>query len=301
MIKKIRGSIMLLLASIIWGTAFVAQSDGMNYIAPFTFNALRTLLGGIVLIPVIILFRYFGINNDKSLEEKAPFGKTVSGGVVCGAVLFLASSFQQFGISMTTVGKAGFITALYVIIVPIISMILGNRISLKIFVCVLIAIVGFYLLCINEGFGIGMGDLLILICSFLFAVHIIVIDRFNSEKTDAILMSCVQFLTAGLLMLICMFIFEEPDVDGIITAKHSIMYAGIMSCAVAYTLQIIGQKTTAPTAATLIMSLESVFAAVSGWLLLSEKLSLKEISGCALVFAAVILVQLDSLKKTKEN
>jgi drug/metabolite transporter (DMT)-like permease len=301
MIKKLRGSIMLLLASIIWGTTFVAQSDGMNYIAPFTFNALRTLLGGIVLMPVMILFRHFGINNDKSLENKASVSRTVEGGIVCGIVLFLASSFQQFGISMTTVGKAGFITALYVVIVPIISLILGNRISLKIFVCVLVAIVGFYLLCINEGFSIDVGDLLVLICSFLFAVHIIVIDRFNSEKTDAILMSCVQFLTAGSLMLICMFIFETPALDNICAAKYSIMYAGIMSCAVAYTLQIIGQKTTDPTAATLIMSLESVFAAVSGWLILSEKLSLKEISGCVLVFAAVILVQLDSLKKTKEN
>lgn len=301
MIKKLRGRMMLLLASVIWGTAFVAQSDGMNYVAPFTFNAMRTLLGGIILIPVVLLFRRSDVNRDKASYADTRFGKTIAGGMVCGFILFLASSFQQFGISMTTVGKAGFITSLYVIIVPIISSILGNRISKKSFICALVAITGFYLLCIKEDFSISKGDLLVLICSFLFAVHIIAIDSCNSEKTDAILMSCIQFLTAGVLMLICMFIFETPAFDIIYAAKYSIMYAGIMSCAVAYTLQIIGQKTTAPTAATLIMSLESVFAAVSGWLLLSEKLSFKEISGCVLVFAAVVFVQLDTLKTTKTN
>lgn len=289
MIKHLRGNILLLITALIWGTAFVAQSEGMNHVEPFTYNAMRTLLGGIVLIPVIAGFRRFG---KSERTEKAPLRVTVTGGVVCGILLCVASSFQQSGISMTTAGKAGFITALYIIIVPILEFLLFRRSNPVVWISVLIAAGGFWLLCIKEGFTVGKGDWLVLCCALFFAMHIMVIDHFNAKHADAMLMSSIQFFTAGILMLICMFLFETPSLSSIFDARYTILYAGIMSSGVAYTLQILGQRDTEPAAATLLMSLESVFAALSGWLILHEALTLKELIGCALVFAAVLLAQL---------
>lgn len=292
MSRKLRGNLMLLATAMIWGIAFVAQSDGLNYVGPFTYNACRTLLGGIVLIPVIALLRT--VNPEKRRETDKPSLKnTVKGGICCGVLLFIASSLQQVGIGMTTVGKAGFITALYIVIVPIIAVILYRRTTLKVWLCAAAAVAGFYLLCIKEGFSVSAGDLLVLLCAVFFAVHITVIDRFNAKNTDGTIMSCIQFFTAGTIMLICMFIFEKPDIGAILSAWLPILYGGVMSCGVAYTLQILGQRYTDPAVATLLMSLESVFAALSGWLLLGETMSLKELAGCALVFAAVIAAQLD--------
>ena len=292
MSPKLRGSLMLLLTAIIWGVAFVAQSDGMNYVGPFTYNGVRTLLGGVVLIPVIAFFKTFPSKKDEQ-KEKAPLKTTVLGGIICGVVFFVAGMLQQYGISMTTAGKAGFITALYIVIVPVISFIIFRKTTLKVWICCAIAIAGFYFLCINEGFSVSAGDLLVLACALFFAVHIMVVDRFNAHGIDGTLMSCVQFFTAGTLMLICMFIFEKPDINAILSAWLPIVYGGVMSCGVAYTFQILGQRTTEPATATLLMSLESVFAALAGCLLLGETLSIKELAGCALVFAAVILAQID--------
>lgn len=292
MIKQLRGSILLLITALIWGTAFVAQSEGMRYVEPFTYNALRTLLGGVVLIPVIAGSRLIGQKSRAPAKERAPLRTTIIGGILCGIVLCIASSFQQAGIVQTTAGKAGFITALYIIIVPLIELILYHRSSVLMWVCVLIAAAGFWLLCIKEGFTVNRGDWLVLCCALFFAVHIMVVDHFNAKNADGTLMSCIQFFTAGMIMMVCMFLFEKPDLDSILDAKYTILYAGIMSSGVAYTLQIIGQRDTPPAAATLLMSLESVFAALSGWLLLHEVLSFKELLGCALVFAAVILAQL---------
>lgn len=299
MIKNFKGSLMLLITSLIWGTAFVAQSEGMNYVEPFTYNAMRTLLGGVVLIPVIILFRFLDKRNGK---EKANFSlkNTVTGGICCGIVLFIASSFQQSGIAQTTAGKAGFVTALYIVIVPLIGIFLHKKMPLRMWLFIAIALAGFWLLCIKQDIGISSGDLLVFFGAIFFAVHITVIDFFNEKNTDGVLMSCIQFFTAGLLMLICMFIFEKPAVSNIVGAGGTILYAGIMSCGVAYTLQILGQKHTNPTLATMLMSLESVFAALSGWLILGEKLSIKEFFGCVLIFAAVILAQLVGTDKIKE-
>lgn len=299
MIKNFKGSLMLLITSLIWGTAFVAQSEGMNYVEPFTYNAMRTLLGGVVLIPVIILFRFLDKRNGK---EKANFSlkNTVTGGICCGIVLFIASSFQQSGIAQTTAGKAGFVTALYIVIVPLIGIFLHKKMPLRMWLFIAIALAGFWLLCIKQDIGISSGDLLVFFGAIFFAVHITVIDFFNEKNTDGVLMSCIQFFTAGLLMLICMFIFEKPAVSNIVGAGGTILYAGIMSCGVAYTLQILGQKHTNPTLATMLMSLESVFAALSGWLILGEKLSIKEFFGCVLIFAAVILAQLAGTDKIKE-
>ena len=299
MIKNFKGSLMLLITSLIWGTAFVAQSEGMNYVEPFTYNAMRTLLGGVVLIPVIILFRFLDKRNGR---EKANFSlkNTVTGGICCGIVLFIASSFQQSGIAQTTAGTAGCVTALYIVIVPLIGIFLHKKMPLRMWLFIAIALAGFWLLCIKQDIGISSGDLLVFFGAIFFAVHITVIDFFNEKNTDGVLMSCIQFFTAGLLMLICMFIFEKPAVSNIVGAGGTILYAGIMSCGVAYTLQILGQKHTNPTLATMLMSLESVFAALSGWLILGEKLSIKEFFGCVLIFAAVILAQLVGTDKIKE-
>ena len=289
---------MLLVTSLIWGTAFVAQSDGMNYIEPFTYNSMRTLLGGFVLIPVILLFRFL---DKRSGKEKNTYSlkNTLVGGVCCGVILFIASSFQQAGIAQTTAGKAGFVTALYIVIVPLIGIFLHRKMPLRMWLFIAAALAGFWLLCIGDNFSISGGDLLVFFGALFFALHITVIDYFNGKGTDGVLMSCIQFFTAGLLMLICMFIFEKPVIDNIIQARVSILYAGIMSCGVAYTLQILGQRHTSPTLATLLMSLESVFAALSGWLILGENLSIKELLGCILIFSAVILAQLAGTDKQK--
>lgn len=304
--KKLQGSMMLLVAALIWGTAFVAQSEGMRYVEPFTYNSIRTLLGGVVLIPIIAAFRVSGRSPRASDEKKAPLRTTVTGGIACGFLLFAASSFQQSGISMTTAGKAGFITALYIIFVPLIGLILYRKSTVMIWVCVLLAAAGFYLLCINEGFRMELGDGLVLCSAVFYAMHIMTIDRFNSKGTDGMLMSCIQFFTAGTLMAVCMFLFEQPELNAILDARYTILYAGVLSCGVAYTFQILGQRSTDPAAATLLMSLESVFAALSGWLILHETLTMKELSGCSLVFAAVILAQLplpdlQKLRKLKKK
>ncbi|MCQ2459962.1 MAG: DMT family transporter [Ruminococcus sp.] len=300
MSKNLKGSIMLLITSFIWGTAFVAQSDGMNYVEPFTYNAMRTLLGGFVLIPIILIFKAVG-KHTGAPPLKYSLKNTVKGGICCGVVLFIASSFQQFGIAYTTTGKAGFITALYIVLVPLLlGMILKKAVPLKMWLFVLIAVVGFWFLCINEDFRISKGDFLVLCCALFFAAHIIVVDHFIEQNTDGMLMSCIQFFTAAVFMLIGMFVFESPNIDSIIDAKIPVLYAGIMSSGVAYTMQILGQRYTAPTIATLLMSLESVFAALSGWLILHEKLSPKELCGCGLVFTAVILAQLVGEDRKKE-
>lgn len=292
--KKLRGSLPLLIAAIIWGTAFVAQSKGAQIIGPFTYNALRMFIGAIVLVPVVFVARL--IRKDKITDRAARREATIStikGGICCGAVLFTASSLQQIAIKTTSVGKAGFITALYIVIVPIIKLVLfREKTSVKIWLYALLAIAGFYLLSISGSFSVAAGDLLTLVSACFFALHIITIDHFLGKNTDGILMSCVQFFTSGILAAAAMFIFEHPEIGSILDAKGAILYTGLMSSGVAYTLQIIGQRHTAPTVATLLMSLESVFAAISGWLILNQALSPKEILGCALVFAAAILAQI---------
>ena len=292
--RKTRGNLMLLLTALIWGTAFVAQSAGMDYVGPFTYNGVRTLLGGIVLLPIIALFdRSKPAAQRPAPAERAVINKTSAwGGLCCGLMLCIGSSLQQYGISMTTAGKAGFITALYIIIVPLMGVFIHKKIPRIIWLCVAIAVAGFYLLCVKDGFSISTGDLLVLCSAFFFSLHIMVIDHFASKEVDGVRMSCVQFFVAGGLTMIPAFLFEEITLASLWAARYTILYTGVMSCGVAYTMQILGQKDTDPTTATLIMSLESVFAALSGWLLLHESLSGKELMGCALVFAAVLLAQI---------
>lgn len=303
MSKKMRGNLILLLTALIWGTAFVAQSAGMEHVQPFTYNGVRTLIGGLVLIPVIFLFdRLKPADQRPSPDEQKEIRRnSLIGGAACGVVLCVASSFQQFGISMTTAGKAGFITALYIVIVPLLGAFIKKKIPKITWLCVGIAVVGFYLLCVKEGFSVSAGDLLVLCCAFFFSIHIMVIDYFNGKQVDGVRMSCIQFLVAGLISLVLMLVFEQPSLENLWAAKGSILYAGVLSCGVAYTLQILGQRDTEPTTATLILSLESVFAALSGWALLHETLSFKELAGCALVFAAVILAQIPLPVKAKKD
>lgn len=300
--NNLKGSIILLITAIIWGTAFVAQSSAAEHVGAFTFNCARSFVGGLVLIPIILAFRLFGRKSGESSEEKAPLRLTVIGGICCGTALAVASAFQQFGIAQTTTGKAGFITSLYIIIVPLLELFRGRKPSRIIVLCLAIAVVGFYLLSIHGSFSISMGDLLVLICAVCFAGHIITIDYFNSKNCDGMLMSCIQFFTAGVLSGIMMFVFEQPQLSDLWMARFDVLYAGVMSSGVAYTLQIIGQRYTKPTLATLLMSLEAVFAAISGWILLGQGLSPVELCGCALVFAAVILAQIPlPQKKLRER
>ncbi len=289
--KKKKGNykspILLLLTASIWGCAFVAQSVGMDYVGCFTFNCVRSLLGGLVLLPCILLLRRSG-NADK----KAPEKKTLlRGGLCCGVVLCLASNLQQLGLQYTTVGKAGFITALYIVIVPVLGLFLGKKSSLRILISVAIALAGFSLMCLKDNFRLEKADLCLLLSAFLFSIHILVIDYF-SPKVDGVKMSCIQFFVCGILSGACMLLWEQPTVRGILDAKLPLLYAGVLSCGVAYTLQILGQKDFNPTVASLILSLESVFSVLAGWLALRQTLTGRELAGCALIFCAVILAQL---------
>lgn len=290
MSRNWKGNLMLLLTAFIWGSAFVAQSTGMNYIGPFTFLAIRSFLGVIALLPVIA-FR--ASKQEKTVRQQNSRVKiTWIGGFFCGIVLGVASAFQQVGLGMTSAGKAGFITALYIVIVPIVSIFIGKKIHLSTWFYLLIALVGFYLLSVKEGFSIGKGDLLVLCCAFCYSIHILTIDYFLNKGADPVKMSCMQFLISGILGLILTLLFETPSPASIWAAKIPLLYAGVLSSGVAYTLQIVGQKYTEPTIATLLMSLESVFAALTGWIVLHEVLSGKELLGCLLVFLAVILAQI---------
>ena len=299
--NTMKSSFLLVLAAFIWGVAFVAQSVGMDYVGPFTFIGARYLIGGLVLIPCIAFLKKLGYGDDGNKSEtqkKEEFRIGVKGGIFCGLALFISSSLQQIGIMYTTVGKAGFITALYIVIVPILGIFMKKKVSWTIWISVAVAVIGMYLLCITDGFSIGKGDILVLICAFLFSLHILVIDYF-SPHVDGVKMSCIQFLVCGILTAIPALIFEHPQLSAFKGAWGSILYAGVMSCGVAYTLQIIGQKNMNPTVASLILSLESCISVLAGWILLGQKLSVKEIIGCIIMFCAIVLAQLPQ-KNPKE-
>ena len=294
---SVRNSLLLLLTATIWGVAFVAQSVSMDYIGGFTFNAVRNIIGAIALLPVI-----WGLGKTRSSSEQTPSDRKtlITGGICCGILLCLASNFQQFGIKYTTVGKAGFITACYIIIVPVIGIFLKKKCSPFIWIAVILSLCGLYLLCLTpgEGFAIGKGELLVLICAVLFSLHILVIDHF-SPLVDGVKMSCIQFFTCAVLAGIGMLLFEQPTWANILAAWKPILYAGAMSSGVAYTFQIIGQKGLRPTIASLIMSLESVISAISGWLLLGQALSAREIFGCVLMFGSIVLAQLPEKRRAQ--
>ena len=294
-LHQIRNSLILLLTATIWGTAFVAQSVAMDYIEPFTFNAIRFLIGGTVLLPFL-----FWMEKGKKKEELSEAARkqekkvTWFGGIACGIFLCIASAFQQFGIQGTSVGKAGFITALYIILVPVFGIFLHKRAGVQLWLSVLIAVVGLYLLCMKkESFSLNWYDVILLLCAATFAFHILCVDYF-SPKMNSVKLSCMQFYVCGILSLVMMFFTEHPDFTAIIAAWKPIFYAGVMSCGVAYTLQVVGQKDLNPVIASLIMSLESVVSAIAGWLILGQHMTKRETAGCVVMFVAIILAQLPS-------
>ena len=324
---------LLFLTAVVWGVAFVAQSVGMDYVGPFTFNCIRCLIGAVVLVPCIWFLDGWkqrpdgascgresagapdgascgresaGAPDGASCGREstgAPDGASygshalLAGGICCGLALFVASNLQQIGIQYTTVGKAGFITALYIVMVPVFGIFLKKRAGIRVWVSVALAVAGLYLLCITDRLALGKGDILVLLCAVVFAVHILVVDHF-SAKTDGVRMSCIQFLVCGLLSGVCMLLTEHPEMRLILQAWQPILYAGVFSCGVGYTLQIIGQKGTDPTVASLILSLESVVSVLAGWLLLGQRLSVRELGGCALMFAAILLAQLPERRQS---
>ncbi|MBO4395248.1 MAG: DMT family transporter [Eubacterium sp.] len=289
-------SMLLLLAAAIWGSAFVAQSVGMEHIGPFTFSAVRNTVGFIVLIPISLWSRRLFPENSRGHR----FGlskQTVIGGIICGVVLCASSNFQQCGMVYTTVGKSGFITALYVVFVPVFGLFLKKKTTWRTWVSVVLAVVGLYLLCMTgNDMTLNFGDGLMLVCAMLFAVHILTVDHFI-DGADAVSMSCIQFGVTALISTALMFIFEEPEISAITMSWLPILYAGILSSGVAFTLQIITQRRLSPVVAALIMSMESVFSVLSGWIVLGETLNTRETIGCVLMFSAIILSQLKNKEK----
>ena len=302
--NRLKGTVFLFMASLIWGSAFVAQRVGMDYLGPFAFNAMRNILGGIVLIPCIILLDRHHATDGKavaskhvsmranSLKNEIKERRTLlTGGIVCGFFLFIASNLQQIGIKYTTVGKAGFITALYIVLVPLLGIFLHRRIGLRLWISVFLAVAGLYLLCINEEFRISRGDTYVLMCALAFAFQIMAVDHF-ADRTDGVKLACLEFWVCGILSLLLMAVTETVTVEGIKGAIIPILYAGLLSSGVAYTFQILGQKELNPALASLIMSFESVISVLAGWLVLHQVLSAKELAGCVVMFAAIVLAQL---------
>jgi len=318
--KRIVSNLLLLLTAFIWGVAFVAQSVGMEYIGPCTFAFSRFLIGGVVLIPVIYVMdgnrkknavqnTYIDervkkiMESDEMISEKMILEKakkeqhklTLAAGICCGMALSTASLAQQYGIMYTSVGKAGFITTLYIIIVPFLGLFVRKKIPFKVWISAAIAVFGLYMICMSESFSLSKGDSLVLLCAFLFSIQILLVDFF-SPKADPVKISCIQFFTCAVICGTAAFIFENPTWADLLAAAGPILYAGVLSSGVAYTLQVVAQRNTDPTVASLIMSLESVIATLAGWVLLGQHLSIKELFGCALVFTAIILTQLPDKK-----
>ena len=284
----------LLVCAAIWGSAFVAQSVGAEYVGAFTFLAVRNWIAVVFLIPVI--FVRDTILKKRGRPSVRPANRTqrrflLMGGAACGFFLCAASAFQQVGIRYTTTAKAGFITALYVVIVPILSVFFGKSVKSRIWMCVALAVLGLYLLCMRGELSLSFGDGVVLVCAFLFACQIMTVDYF-APQVDTVRLSQTQFLVTALLSTVCMFFFEDLSTDSLIKALPSIAYAGVMSSGVAYTLQIIGQQNLNPAIASITMSLESVFAALAGWIVLGQSMTVRELAGCVLMFAAIILAQL---------
>lgn len=280
--KKLLSSLLLALTALIWGSAFVAQRVGLDYAGPLSFNGVRSLIGAAVLVPVWLLFR----------RRDADLVRTLRAGVLCGLILFAAANLQQAGLAYTEVGKAGFITTFYIILVPILSMLARKKPGWGIWPAVVLALAGLWCLCMQPGsFTVGKGELMELCCAFFYSLQIMVIDRYVQEA-DGVLLSCIQFAVSGLLSLGAGLVFEHPDFPRLFQGWVPLLYSGILSCGVGYTLQILGQKNLHPTVASLLMSLESALSVLAGWVLLHQALGRREILGCALMLAAVVLAQL---------
>ncbi|MBQ3406371.1 MAG: DMT family transporter [Lachnospiraceae bacterium] len=290
--REIICTLVLFVTALIWGCAFAAQSIGAGFVGPFTFLASRTWIAFFALLPVIAVRDRLQISAEYRVKKTAGQSRMlVLGGAVCGFFLFTASASQQIGISLTTTAKAGFITALYVVLVPVLSVFMHRSVNRKVWGCVLLAVIGLYLLCMGERFSLSAGDSWMLLCAFLFSLQILSVNYFV-KYTDPVKLATLEFLFEGIFAGLCMLLFEPFDAEGILSALPSILYAGFMSSAVGYTLQIVAQDGLDPAVASIAMSFESVFAALAGWVVLREAMSARELIGCALMFAAIVISQL---------
>lgn len=289
--KRIRQNVFPVITAFLWGTTFIAQNVGAKSIAAFTFNASRSLIATVFLGILIFVSDRIKTQKIKLTQKIGNKNDLIIGGICCGAVLFIATNLQQAGIEATTVGKASFISALYIVLVPIFAIFIGKKTNLLVWISVLIAIIGMYFLCITEQFTISKGDFLVLASAIMFTIHILVIDQFTN-KVDGVRLSCVQFFVNFVLSSIFAAIFEKVSADTLISGLVPILYAGVFSSGIAYTLQIIAQRGSNPTVVSLLLSLESVFGALSGAVVLGERLETREFLGCALMLIAVVLSQL---------
>lgn len=287
----VKNIIFPIVAALIWGTAFVAQSVGAEHVPPFAFNAARGVVAVVALSVILLVWNMIKKRRGDVEKPSGGMRSLIIGGICCGVMLSIATNLQQVGLGETDAGKASFITALYIVLVPILGLFLRRRASVTTAVSVAIAVVGLYLLCVGDSFTVQGSDVYVLICAFCFAIHILVIDYF-APKTDGIALSLVQFIVMTLSSAILSAIFEQPTVEGILAALGQILYVGIFSSGVAYTLQILAQKGSDPTVVTLLLSLESVFGALAGAIILHEVMSGREYIGCALMLCAVMLAQI---------
>ena len=304
--SNLLGVLLLLITATVWGIAFVAQSVGMDHLNAFAFNSIRTAIGVVVLLPVLavtrIMSRKKNVTSNGQTQMTPLFSRDLFlGGLVCGTALAIASNFQQFGIEQSTVGKSAFITTLYIVLVPIMGLFRKIKILPQVWISVFLAMIGLFLLCMkDESFSLGIGDIYLLLCAFFFTIQILCVEQFV-KKVDGVALSILQFLVTSIISGIGMILTEIPSRTDVINAAIPLLYAGGISCGVGYTLQIIGQKHLPATVASLIMSLESVIAALAGWVILHEVLSEKELLGCGLVFVAVILTQVPIPCREKKN
>lgn len=284
-------SFLLLLTATIWGVAFVAQSVGMDHVGPLTFVAARSVVAVVALVPVMLFFSRRGKKSQKP-QQRCDRRTFWTGGLLCGVLLFLGMITQQIGLVYTTVGKAGFITTTYVVLVPLLGIFLGRRIGLRMWIAVLLALAGLYFLCVKQGeFSIGLGDSIVLLCAFFYTIQITCVDYYV-QKIDSIQLNFMQMAVCAVLGIIVAVVFEEPSWGNLLAAALPILYAGVCSSAMGFTFQTVAQEHVSPTVASLIMSLESCISAIAGWLLLGQVLNNRELWGCILMFAAIILSQL---------
>jgi drug/metabolite transporter (DMT)-like permease len=299
-VNRVRQNVFPIIAAMIWGTSFVAQSVSADHVEAFTFNTARSVVAFLFLLILCLVFRSLR-KQGKWAEQENPRGNVrdlLISGVCCGTALTIASNLQQKGLETTTSGKAGFITALYIVIVPVFGLFLKKKAPKAIWISIVFAVVGLYCLCITESLSITIGDFYVLLCSFCYAVHILVIDHFT-QKVDGVALSCMQFLVCGILSAVGMIAIESPSWEAILICLGPILYVGIFSSGIAYTLQILAQKDSNPTVVSLLLSLESVFATLSGALILGDQMSGKEYFGCLMMLVAVVLAQLPDRKSCK--
>lgn len=286
--KELKASIMLFITSIIWGLAFVAQAQGMEHIGPFTFTAARSL---VAIIFLYLTYVFFNKTSKSYREQKFDMKRTIRGGVLCGLVFTFGINFQQIGLVYTTAGKASFLTALYIVFIPIIGLFYGKKINKKLQLCIVFAMIGTYLMSVKGSLSMNIGDLITIFGSIVFAIHILMLSEF-SKDTNAVLVSLIQFAVCGFFSLIAALIFEGIEIDAILKSYLAILYVGILSSGVGFTIQLMALKELDPVVASMISSLESVFGAVFGWLILSQSMSEREIIGGIIIFVATLIAQL---------